>query len=88
MSEPVEHPVERDESSARGRGTSFLPSRSDRPGIDSLFVRIVAPGGIVGIGTALAAILAWQDVAAWIIGIVVSSVSVLLAAVLWSSRTL
>jgi hypothetical protein len=88
MTEPGEHPVERDETSPRGRGTSFLPSRGDRRGVESLFVRIVATGGIVGIGTALAAILDWQDVAAWVIGIAVSGVSVLLAAVLWSSRTL
>ena len=83
-----EHPAERDETSARGRGSSFLPPRAGRWGVESLFVRVVATGGIVGIGTALAAILGWQDVAAWIIGIVVSGVTVLLAALLWSSRTL
>jgi ABC-type anion transport system duplicated permease subunit len=48
----------------------------------------VATGGIVGIGTALAAILDSQDIAAWIIGLAVSAVVVVLAAVLWSSRTL
>ena len=94
MTEPVEpaaheeHPAGRDETSARGRGTSFLPPRSGRWGLESLFVRVVATGGIVGIGTALAAILGWQDIAAWVIGIVVSGVTVLLAALLWSSRTL
>ncbi len=87
MTEPADHPVERDEASMRGR-TSFLPPRGDRWGLESLFVRVVATGGIIGIGVALAAILGWQDVAAWIIGIVVSSVTVLLAALLWSSRTL
>ena len=51
-------------------------------------MRIVATIGIVAIGTALAAILTWQDVPGWIIGLVVSGLSVLLAAVLWSSRTL
>jgi hypothetical protein len=51
-------------------------------------MRIVATGGIVGIGTALAAILGSQDVDAWIIGLVVSAVTVLLAGVLWSSRTM
>jgi len=88
VTEPAEHPAERDETGARERGTNFIPSRSGRWGLESLFVRIVATGGIVGIGTALAAILDWQDVAAWIIGIVVSGVTVLLAALLWSSRTL
>ena len=51
-------------------------------------MRIVATGGIVGIGTAVAAILGSQDVDAWIVGIVVSGLSVILAAVLWSSRML
>ena len=51
-------------------------------------MRLIATGGIVGIGTALAAILGSQDVDAWIVGLVVSGVSVILAAFLWSSRTL
>jgi len=51
-------------------------------------MRIVATGGIVGIGTAIAAGMAAGDVAGWLIGIVVSGVSVLMAAILWSSRTL
>ena len=40
------------------------------------------------IGVAAAAIMGTQDVAAWIIGLVVSVLSVVLAAILWSSRTL
>lgn len=59
-----------------------------RPIIESVFVRLVATGGIIGIGTAVAAILGSQEVAAWIIGIVVSAIAVVLAAILWSSRTL
>jgi hypothetical protein len=51
-------------------------------------MRLVATAGIVGIGTALGAILGTQDVKAWIIALVVSTVSVLLAGVLWSSRSL
>jgi hypothetical protein len=69
-------------------GTSFIPARAHRRGFESFLMRIIATGGIVGIGTALAAILGSQDVDAWIIGLVVSAVTVLLAAVLWSSRTL
>ena len=84
------------EESARGDAdesridppATFLPARARRPRIESLFVRVVATGGIVGIGTALAAILGSQDVAAWIIGLVVSVVTVILAAVLWSTRML
>jgi hypothetical protein len=59
-----------------------------RPIVESVFVRLVATGGIIGIGTAVAAILGSQEVAAWIIGIVVSAIAVVLAAILWSSRTL
>ena len=51
-------------------------------------MRLVATCGIVGIAVALAAILGTQDVAAWIIGLVISLTSVILAALLWSSRQL
>jgi uncharacterized membrane protein len=49
-------------------------------------VRVVATGGIIGIAVLLGAILDSQDVAGWIIGLVVGLVSVVLAAILWSSR--
>lgn len=52
------------------------------------FMRIVATGGIIGIGTVLGAVLVGQDIAGWIIGLVVSLVSVILSALLWSSRQL
>ena len=52
----------------------------------SSFSRFVATGGIIGIGTGLAAILGSQGVEAWIIGIVVSGLSVILAAIAWSAR--
>jgi hypothetical protein len=66
----------------------MLPGRGQRPPLESAFVRVVATGGVVGIGVALAAILDSQDVAGWIIGLVVALVSVLLSAILWSSRRL
>ncbi len=67
----------------------FLGRRERRRlGIESIFIRIVATGGVIGIGVAVAAIMGTQDVAAWIIGLVVSVLSVVLAAILWSSRTL
>jgi hypothetical protein len=59
-----------------------------RRGVESIFIRLVASGGVIGIGVAAAAIMGTQDVAAWIIGLVVSVLSVVLAAILWSSRTL
>ena len=73
---------------AQSDDPTFIPAHRRRLGIESFFVRVVATGGIVGIGTALAAILGSQDVASWIIGLAVSTVAVVLAAVLWSSRTL
>jgi hypothetical protein len=69
-------------------GTAIGRGRRERRGAESVLVRVVATAGIVGISTALAAILGSADVAAWIIGLVVSALSVILAAVLWSSRTL
>jgi hypothetical protein len=51
-------------------------------------MRLVATCGIVAIGTAIAAIMGSQDVDGWIIGLVVSVDSVVLAALLWSSREL
>ena len=67
---------------------TFIPAHRRRLGLESFFVRMVATGGIVGIGTALAAILGSQEVDAWIIGLVIAALSVILAALLWSSRTL
>jgi hypothetical protein len=55
-------------------------------GLQSAFSRLVATGGIIGIGTGIAAIMGSQDVEAWIIGIVVSGVSVILAAIAWTTR--
>lgn len=62
--------------------------RHPRPRVESAAVRVVATCGVVGIAVAIAAILGTQDVAAWIIGLVVSVTSVILAGLLWSSRTL
>ncbi len=66
----------------------MLPGRGRRPALESAFVRVIATGGVVGIGVALGAILTSQDVAGWITGLVVALVSVLLSAILWSSRRL
>ncbi len=51
-------------------------------------MRLVATGGIVGIAVALGAILVGQEVAGWIVGLVIGLTSVVLAAMLWSSRQL
>ncbi|HEY3106687.1 MAG TPA: hypothetical protein VGJ49_07810 [Gaiellaceae bacterium] len=70
-----------------GEATTAPPSGPGRAvTFQSAFSRIVATGGIIGAGTGVAAIMGSQDVAAWIIGIVVSGLSVLLAAVVWSAN--
>ncbi len=66
----------------------MIPGRKRRRGLESVVMRLIATGGIIGIGTAIAAILGSQDVHHWITGLVVATVSVILAAILWSSRTL
>ena len=93
MSQPAEEqPEERaapDGAALDPPAEPFLERRTRvrrRP--ESLFVRVVATAGIVGIAVAVAAIMGTQSVAAWIIGLVASALSVVLAAVLWSSRTL
>ena len=67
----------------------MLPGRERRRSvIERLLVRLVATAGIVGIGVALGAILISSGVAGWETGLVVALVSVLLSAILWSSRQL
>jgi hypothetical protein len=72
-----------------GTGQPERESRGARQhilGLQSAFSRLVATGGIIGIGTGVGAIMGSQEVDAWIIGIVVSGVSVILAAIAWSTR--
>lgn len=66
----------------------MIPARSRRPAPEAVLMRLVATAGILGIGVVIAAIMASQKAQGWIIGLVVSLVSVVLAAVLWSSRRL
>jgi hypothetical protein len=76
----------------RGRGEAapnMLPGRQRRTlGIERFLVRLVATGGVIGVGVALGAILRSSNVEGWIIGLVVALVSVILSAILWSSRQL
>jgi hypothetical protein len=51
-------------------------------------MRLLATGGIIGVAVALGAVLVGQDVAGWIVGLVIGLTSVILAALLWSSRQL
>ena len=67
----------------------MLPPRERRRNpFERVFVRLIATAGIVGVGVVIAAIMASSNTQGWIIGLVVSIVSVVLAAVLWSSRQL
>jgi hypothetical protein len=68
---------------------NMLPGRGRRRfGIERLLVRLIATGGVIGIGVALGAILTSSKTAGWIIGLVVAVVSIVLSAMLWSSRQL
>jgi hypothetical protein len=69
-------------------GGGFLPEQPERRTFESVFARVVATAGIVGIGTALGAIVIAANVAGWIASLVVSIVTVALAAMLWRSRRL
>ena len=50
-------------------------------------MRLIATCGIIGIGVAIAAIMVSSNSQGWLIGVVVSGVSVILSAILWSSRS-
>jgi len=68
---------------------NMLPGRERRrSSFERVVVRVIATAGVVGIGVAIAAILASSNTQGWIIGLVVGLVSVVLSAVLWSSRQL
>ena len=93
MSDPHIEPVDRPDPGvgqvgAPGGDPGFLPASPPRAGIESVVVRLVATAGVVGIGTALGAILSSSGVTGWIIGLAVSAVCVVLAALLWRSRRL
>lgn len=77
------------ESTRHERPQGMLPGRERRRSVvERGFVRLIATGGIVGIATILGAVLVSQDVAGWIVGLAVGLTSVILAALLWSSRQL
>lgn len=84
--------VESYEPPRSGRGshgsTNMLPQDRRRSPVERLLVRLIATCGIVGIGVAIAAIMVSSKSQGWVVGLVVSIVSVILAALLWSSRML
>jgi hypothetical protein len=94
LSEPAPAEPESDapavsEEPTRPNSHNMLPPRERRrSGFERFFVRIIATGGIVGIGVAIAAIMVSSKSQGWVVGLVVSIVTCVLAAVLWSSRQL
>jgi hypothetical protein len=77
-----------------------MPSKPDAPGpggaprrrrrvaaFETALQRLVATLGVIGVGVGLGALLASQDVAGWVIGLVVSLESVVLTGLLWSRET-
>jgi hypothetical protein len=67
----------------------MVPARERRRSkLERGSMRLIATGGIIAIATILGAVLVGQDVAGWIVGLAVGLTSVLLAALLWSSRQL
>jgi hypothetical protein len=71
-----------------GQPAVMIPSRRERLPLEAPLMRVVATAGIVGIAVLVAAVMGSQDSAGWLIGLVASLVSLVLAAVLWSSRRL
>ena len=67
----------------------MVPARAGRrTKVERASMRVLATGGIIGIDVILGAVLVNQDIAGWIVGLVVGLTSVILAALLWSSRQL
>jgi hypothetical protein len=86
-STPVESATRREPQGERPQG--MVPGRERRrTKLERGFMRLVATGGIVGVAVLLGAVLVGQDVAGWIVGLVIGVTSVVLAAILWSSRQL
>jgi hypothetical protein len=82
---PAAEPAPEPAPAASERGV-MIPSRGERPAAERLLMRIIATIGIVAIGVAIAAIMRSQNSQGWLIGLVVGIESVVLAAILWSSR--
>jgi hypothetical protein len=76
-----------EDTASRPAARNMLPQRERRRfGVERLLVRLVATCGIVAIGVAIAAIMVSSKAQGWVTGLVVALVSVILSAILWSSR--
>lgn len=89
QSDPTETDVELPVSKADEESPGMIPARRHRRSwFERMSMRVLATGGIIGVDVALGAILTANHVHGWIVGLVVGLVSVILAAILWSSRQL
>jgi hypothetical protein len=71
------------------RPQGMIPGRGRRrTTLERVAMRVLATGGIIGIAVALGAVLVARNVDGWIVGLAIGLTSVILAAVLWSSRQL
>lgn len=77
------------ESPRREPPQGMIPARTRRrTKLERGSMRVLATGGIIGLATVLGAVLVSQNVDGWIVGLAVGLTSVILAALLWSSRQL
>ena len=92
LEEPIEVESARessgDDDEAPGTQGMIPGRRHRRNAFERISMRILATGGIIGLDVALGAILVANHVRGWIDGLVIGLVSVVLAAILWSSRQL
>jgi hypothetical protein len=87
--EPTESEYSEPGRTPRQPAPNMLPGRERRrSAFERLFVRLIATAGVVGIGVVIGAIMADNNSKGWIIGLVISVVTVVLSAILWSSRQL
>jgi hypothetical protein len=78
----------RREERAERRPGVMIPSRRKRLPLEAPLMRVIATAGIVAVAVVVAAIMGSQDSQGWLIGLVASIVSLVLAALLWSSQRL
>jgi hypothetical protein len=81
--QPTEH-----EATVEPQPEVMIPRRAKRLPFEGPLMRLVATVGVIAIGVVIAAIMTSQHSKGWLIGVVVATVSVVLAGVLWSSRRL
>jgi hypothetical protein len=89
MSDPLLSTTEDEAAPPTEHAQGMIPGRERRgTKVERASMRVIATCGIIGIATALGALLVGNNVDGWIVGLVVGLTSVILSAVLWSSKQL